>query len=173
MGHKAVVSYVIRILKDHRDRLVSIIRRWCRDPEDFEDILQNILFKVHTTRARFEGHSHISTWLYRVAVNESINFYRKNRHHTEGRVDVGRLFLPDPFSNPERDAERIEEEQKLDELASKLGEAYQTAFTLYFINEMTIKEMSRALNISSNAVRCKVFQARQRLLKEADRLELR
>jgi RNA polymerase sigma factor (sigma-70 family) len=108
-----------------------------------------------------------------VAFNESITYFRRNRRHVEGRVELDGLCLKDPWSNPEEETERAEERKRLDELASKLGEAYQTVFALYFIKEMTIKEMSKALNISSNAVRCKVFQTRQRLLKEADRLELR
>jgi RNA polymerase sigma-70 factor (ECF subfamily) len=173
MSHEAVITYVLRFLKNHRDRLLAVIRKWCRNPSDFEDILQNILLKVLTTKSRFEGRAQLSTWLYRVAFNESITFFRRNRRFVEGRVELDGLCLSDPWNNPEAEAERAEEKERLDEIASNLSEAYQTAFSLYFVKEWTVGEMSEAMAVSPNAVRCKVFQARRQILKEADRLELR
>ena len=95
----------VEILNEHRQRLVNIIRRWCRNSLDFEDILQNIMLKVHSSGAQFEGRAALSTWLYRVAVNESIDYYRKNRRFSEGRVDIDGLFLSDDKGGPEKDAE--------------------------------------------------------------------
>jgi RNA polymerase sigma-70 factor (ECF subfamily) len=167
MSHEAVITYVLRFLKNHRDRLLAVIRKWCRNPSDFEDILQNVLIKVLTTKSRFEGRAQLSTWLYRVAINESITYFRRNRRHMEGRVELDGLCLKDPWSNPEAEAERAEERQRLDEIASRLGEAYRTAFSLYFVKEWTVREMSEIMAVSPNAVRCKIFQARQQIVKIA------
>lgn len=165
MSHEAVITFVLRFLKNHRDRLICIIRKWCRNSCDFEDILQNVLLKVYTTSSRFEGRAELSTWLYRVTVNESIDFFRKNRRHTEGRVDIFGLAIPDPGSDPEEEAIRAEAMAKLEEALLKLGPTYKTAFVLYFINQKTISEVSKTLRITPNAARCKISQAKKQVLK--------
>jgi RNA polymerase sigma-70 factor, ECF subfamily len=164
MSHEAVITFVLRFLKNHRDRLIIIIRKWCRNSCDFDDILQNVLLKVYTTSSRFEGRAQLSTWLYRVTVNESIDFFRKNRRHTEGRVDIDGLPVPDPGSDPEEEAIRAEALARVEKALLALGPTYKTAFMLYFINQRTIAEISRTLKISPNAARCKISQAKKQVL---------
>ena len=156
------------ILKEHRQRLVNIIRRWCRNNLDFEDILQNIMLKVHSSGAQFEGRAALSTWLYRVAVNESIDYYRKNRRFSEGRVDIDGIFLADDRGGPEKDAEIREKKLVMEEIIGGLEDERRAVFTLYFINGMTIDEMAGIFQISKNAIRCRIHKAKQQVMREAE-----
>jgi RNA polymerase sigma-70 factor (ECF subfamily) len=158
---------IVQLIDIHRNRITSIIRKWCRKPQDFDDILQNIFLKLFTTKAEFKGKSKVETWLYRVTVNECIDFYRKNKRFTKGWVDIEGVFLIDEFGNPEKDARKRELKMKIEEIIGELDEKSRTAFTLYFICEKSIKEISDILNISRNAVRCRIYKAKVRVIEKA------
>jgi RNA polymerase sigma-70 factor, ECF subfamily len=161
-----------KILNEHRIRMITIIRKWCRNPGDFEDILQNIMLKIHAGAAQFEGRASMETWLYRVTVNESIDFYRRNKRHTEGRVDIEGLFLADEEGNPEKDMERLERKRILDEILDGLDEEARNIFSLYFLAEKGIGEIAGLLGISENAVRCRVYKAKQEVFQKAEKMGL-
>ncbi|OGS37094.1 MAG: hypothetical protein A2293_08470 [Elusimicrobia bacterium RIFOXYB2_FULL_49_7] len=158
---------VVKILTEHRNKIVGIIRKWCRNSDDFEDILQNVLLKLFRTEAEFEGKAKLETWLYRVTVNESIDFYRRNRRYTDGRVEIDGLYLTDEKGNPEKDSIGLERKRILEEIIGSVEEEYRVVFTLYYINEMTIEELARMLSISRNAVRCRVYKAKLQVVEEA------
>jgi RNA polymerase sigma-70 factor (ECF subfamily) len=152
----------------YKERLISVIKRWCRNSEDFEDILQNIFLKIHSTLAKFQGKSKLETWLYKITVNECIDFYRKNRRFHEGRVDIYKVNLTDDYGNPLKRAETNEITGKLKEIIDELKAKHRVVFILYYFSDLSILEISRILRISKNAVRCRIYQAKQKVIQEAD-----
>ncbi|WP_376690165.1 RNA polymerase sigma factor [Wenzhouxiangella sp. EGI_FJ10409] len=84
-----------QLISDHQARLVRIARQYA-GPNDWQDLLQEITVALWKGLPGFEGRSHLSTWVYRVAVNTALQFVRKRRpatgelsHEPAGSTDVG------------------------------------------------------------------------------------
>jgi RNA polymerase sigma-70 factor (ECF subfamily) len=135
--------------------------------QEIGDILQNIYLKLHLSGTEFEGRASVNTWLYRITVNECINHFRKNRRHREGRTDMTGLCLADPESDPARQAERRELVTKVEAIIRELDEPNRTAFSLYYLAGRSVEETADILEISANAVRCRLHKSRKRVVHEA------
>lgn len=112
--------------------------------EDADDVLQNVFMKAWTRLDMFRGESSVSTWLYRICINESIDFIRKRRDKTllnEG-TPIGENHLADEYFDGN------EAERKLQQAINILPDAQKTTFTLRYYDEMQYKEMSEILGTS-------------------------
>lgn len=89
------------LVKEYSEPLYWRIRHLVLTHEDTNDILQNTFLKAWTSLETFRGSSKVSTWLYRIAINESLDFLRKKKQQTEMSVDAGaslaNQLLADPF----------------------------------------------------------------------------
>ena len=158
-----------RLFLAHRPMLAAVIRRRHRNLFDVEDILQNIFLKLHQKIQSFRGGSKIESWLYRIAINESIDFYRKHRHSLDDISPMEATLADERSEAPDRRAEGKELRQKIEALVEGLEEHLRTAFELYFFKERRVEEISRQLGISHNAVRCRIYKAKLQVLSEAEK----
>lgn len=130
--------------------------------EDADDILQNTLLKVWANIDSFENRSKLSTWIYRIAINESLDFLRRKRNET-------RLYSTDM----EHVSERLTADEwfdgdltqaRLQEAITKLPNAQRLIFTLRYFNEMKYKDIAEALNRSEGAVKASYHIAVQKII---------
>jgi RNA polymerase sigma-70 factor (ECF subfamily) len=135
--------------------------------QEIGDILQNIFLKLYLSGTEFEGRATVNTWLYRITVNECINHFRKNRRHLEGRTDITGLCPADPESDPSQQAEQRELVMKVEAIIRELDEPNRTAFSLYYLAGQSIEETADILEVSANAVRCRLHKSRKRVIHEA------
>jgi len=97
------------LVERHQSRIRAVAWRFARVPEDTEDIAQQTFQKAFLHLKQFEGHSSFSTWLTRIAINESLMWVRKNRASREVPIEESStenqpslpLDPPDPGPNPE------------------------------------------------------------------------
>ena len=126
------------------DKYQSEVLKLCyamiRDKDDAEDITQEVFVEVFCSIGSYKGKSKLSTWIYRIAVNKSINFIRKQK--------IRRLFATkekrtiDNSTNVGSDWTLRDRQYKeyLDKALSNLPEKQRTAFVLYMYEELPQKE---------------------------------
>jgi len=145
------------------------------DPQDAEDVLQNTFLKAFQHLDGFEGRSSLSTWLYRIAVNEALMLLRK-RHpevsiaddtveDSEGVTYPG-VQLTDWGNLPEEDLLSTETRSQLNQAIQHLPESLRVVFLLRDVEDLSIQETAEVLGLSESAVKTRLLRARLRLRDE-------
>lgn len=106
--------------------------------EDADDVMQNAWIKAWTRLDKFRGDSQISTWLYRICINEAIDFTRRRKEmlNSQDNVQVADTLYADKYFNGD------EVEKQLIEAIDTLPEAQRTTFMLRYYEEMPYREIS-------------------------------
>ncbi len=122
------------IVEQYSEKLYWTIRRLVLSHDDANDILQNSFIKAWTNLGEFQNKSKISTWLYRIATNEALDFLRKQKNHPMDSADgdmvvASRLQADEYFDGDETQA-------ILQEAIARLPEVQRTVFTLKYFDEM-------------------------------------
>ena len=134
-----------RIVKAYSEQLYWQIRRMVVSHDDANDLLQNTFIKAWTNLDYFRGDAKLSTWLYRIAFNECLNFLNKQR--AENQLSI------DPYFNGD-------ETQRLFQKAILLlPEKQRIIFNLKYFQEMKYEDMSEILGTSVGALKASYHHA--------------
>ncbi len=143
------------------------------NPQDAEDVLQSTFLKVFEALPSFEGRSSLSTWIYRIAVNEALMILRKRRPEIGLALDDGNEDEEEPLSPPQAmidwcclpEDELLSSEARrvLDQAIRKLPEKLRLVFILRDIEGLSIQETAEALGLSETNVKTRLLRARLRL----------
>ena len=122
------------LVKQYSEKLYWKVRRIVLSHEDANDVLQNVFIKVWSNLQNFQGKSSLSTWLYRIAINESLDFLRKQKLADKVSADedvsvASRLMSDEYFDGDEVQA-------RLQEAVARLPEVQRTVFNFKFFDEM-------------------------------------
>ena len=140
--------------------------------QDAEDVLQNTFLKAMQSLKSFQGRSSLSTWLYRIAVNEALMLLRKQRPEipladTLPEDSEETDYAPAEFTDwcclPEEEFLTDESRQALDQAIRRLPETLRVVFLLRDIEGLSIQETSEALDLTETAVKTRLLRARLRL----------
>lgn len=139
------------IVKQYNEQLYWHIRRMVLVHDDANDILQNTFIKAWNNIDGFRGDSQISTWLYRIAINETLTFINRKQPqylplHTEEGCIAEQLESDIYFNGEHADA-------LLHEAISRLPDKQRTIFNLKYFQEMKYEEMSQILGTSVGALK--------------------
>ena len=159
------------LFKRHQRRIFALALRYTRVREDAEDIVQQTFQKAFVYLPRFEGKSAFSTWLTRIAINESLMFLRRVRLLREVPMDdssgdegTGRhVELADAAPDPEANYMRREGAQILNSALASLKPGTRNVLELLELRELSIAETARQVGISAGAVKARVFHGRRKL----------
>lgn len=139
------------IVKEHSESIYWHVRRMVFVHDDANDIVQNTFIKAWMNIDSFQGKSKISTWLYRIAINETLTFLNKNRN-TLVSLDtpegaIAELLESDTYFSGNR-ADAL-----LQEAIARLPEKQRIVFNLKYYDEMKYEEMSQLLDTSVGALK--------------------
>jgi RNA polymerase sigma-70 factor, ECF subfamily len=146
--------------------------RITRNREEAEDASQQSLFKAYTRLHQFNGDSHFSTWLTRIAINEALMKVRKRRSeeayyfHYTGEDDEAQPIDSVPASEEFQPDELVMKQEKRQFLRKAIFDLRRTSRAVVWllgIQERKIREASRILNMSESAVKSRYMRARQHL----------
>jgi RNA polymerase sigma-70 factor, ECF subfamily len=164
-----------RLVEATSSQIYHLALRMLGDPQDAEDILQNTYIRALRHIGEFEGRSSLSTWLYRIAINEALMQLRKQRpeislsemEDDESEDDgYAPLHLADWCCLPEQELLSSESRRNLDEAVQHLPETLRIIFILRDLQGLSIQETAQALGISESAVKTRLLRARLRLRDE-------
>jgi len=159
------------LVERYQQRILATSRRFTRNRDDAEDIVQQSFQKAFVYLHKFEGKSSFSTWLTRIAINEALMFLRKGRVLREVSIDdlsgnegtAPALEIPDSRASPESAFLQIERNRLLSAAMNKLTPGIRTAIELRDLGELSTKEVARVLGLSIEAVKGRVYQGRRKL----------
>ena len=159
------------LMRRHNQRIYRAIRSILRDDSECEDLMQETYVRAFEHLAQFEGRAKFSTWLTRIAVNESIK-----RSIVRGRLDPlendfdgdhpAMLVTDHRTPNPESNAARGELAALLENAILALPPAYRTVLILRDLEEMSTSETSEALALTDSNVKVRLHRAHELLRTE-------
>ncbi len=156
------------LVQKHSGKVYAVSLRMLKNREDAEDNVQNVLVKAYYNMGRFQGQSQFSTWLFRITINEALMKLRRHKperfvNPTDTGQDLG------AYTNyPEIEDHRQNHEREYinRELASKalqcLNPSLRQTFVLQKAEGWTNRELARAMGITIETVKSRVFRARTR-----------
>ena len=141
------------LVRQYSEPLYWKVRRIVLNHEDANDVLQNAFLKIWNNLDTFQGKSALSTWLYRIAINEALDFVRRQKNVNSATVSTedepgvaARLMGDDYFVGDEAQAQ-------LQEAVARLPEVQRTVFTLKYFDELKYSEISKILDTSEGALK--------------------
>jgi len=137
--------------------LFNVALRMVRDREDARDITQTTFVKAYEKLRSFDRQHRFFSWIYRIAVNECLNFVSRRRPERPLLVDMPAA------DDPERDAEASELAARVQDALVTLTPDYRLVVILRHFLDLSYVEMSEALLIPEKTVRSRLYTARQRL----------
>ena len=159
------------LIRRYQERIYATVYHMTSNHEDANDLTQETFIKAYRALKSFKGDSSFYTWIYRIAVNKTINFLkqRKNRYqmslddldfHAEHDPDLVALVSE---KTPRRDLNLAELQEKLNAAMQKLSEIHRLVVTLHDIQGMPHEEIGKIMGCNVGTVRSRLFYARQQL----------
>ncbi|MCH8275440.1 MAG: sigma-70 family RNA polymerase sigma factor [Armatimonadetes bacterium] len=146
-----------RIYARYRDKVYVIAKGILLDPDDAADAVQEAFALIFRNLPRFHQRSRLGTWIFRIAVNTSIQVSRKLKH--KGR-DVGIEAAMDR-AVPEPD-EATEADMKIHQALAQLKPADRAVLALFYWEDLSLDEIGEALSCGGNAAKTRLYRARER-----------
>jgi len=155
---KTQQSAFSELVKEFSEPLYWQVRKIVLSHDDANDVLQNTFIKIWTSIDNFRGDSKLSTWLYRIAINESITFLNKQRSANNVSMDDADSFLISRLEGDEY-FDGDEAQLKLQKAILTLPEKQRIVFNMKYFDEMKYEEMSDILETSVGALKASYHHA--------------
>ncbi len=155
-----------QLVEQHKSLVFNTCMGFVHNKENAEDITQDVFVKMWTSIDRFKGDSKLSTWLYRITVNQSINYVKKNK------VKNRFANIDDEKNSSEiKDKTNTNSEQKEHSKALKLAlnllpKRQKTAFVLSKYEDLSYKDISEIMELSISSVESLLHRAKKNLQKK-------
>lgn len=146
------------LVRRHRDRIYRIALRMLGNPDDAEDIAQDVVLQLWTALAGFVGGSSFTTWLYRIVVNRCLNHVRRRRTH-EPILDA------DIVAAPGADAQAVARGRARATMAAltSLPADLRAPIVLHEIEQLSYQEVATILDVTEATVRGRLHRGRRQL----------
>ncbi len=159
------------LVKRYQERIYATIYHMTANHEDANDLAQDSFIKAYRALKSFKGGSSFYTWLYRIAVNKTINFLkqRRNKHHYSlNDLDFNTEHNPDLVAlisdkTPHREVGLTELQKKLNEALMRLSEPHRMVVVLHDVQGQSHEEIAEIMDCNIGTVRSRLFYARQQL----------
>jgi len=156
------------VVNTNASMIFRVIMNFGVSREDAEDLSQEVFMDAFRNIRTFRSDAAISTWLYRIAINKSINFVKKHKDSKRAKSQLEDLKAPDrnwPVESMEEQFVTREQKTLLYNSIEKLPENQRIAFTLNKLDELPYKEISDIMKISVSAVESLIHRAKSNLQK--------
>lgn len=150
------------ILKKYSEPLYWQIRRMVNNHEDANDLLQNTFMKAWTNADSFRNDSKISTWLYRIATNETLDFLRKQKRSGD-EISMDEVASIANRLNADKYFDGDEIQTKLQTAITTLPPTQRTVFNMRYFDDMKYSDMSKILGTSEGALKASYHLAVQKI----------
>jgi RNA polymerase sigma-70 factor (ECF subfamily) len=159
------------LVERYKQRLYATVYHMTANHEDANDLVQDAFIKAYKSLRSFKGQSSFYTWVYRIAVNRTINFLKRRKdrgHFSLNDVDANIETDPDYVElmshvTPRREAGLSELQEKLNEAIQKLSEEHRAVVIMHDVQGMTHADIAKVMRCSEGTVRSRLFYARQQL----------
>jgi RNA polymerase sigma-70 factor, ECF subfamily len=158
-----------QLVDDYQHKIFNICYGYLHNAEEAEDVAQEVFIQVYKAVNKFRGESKISTWLYRIAVNRSLNKIRSRKSKwviaLETILEGDKVYDGTAGETPYDSLENKERAQVLHEAIDKLSENQKTAFVLSKYRGLANKSIAKIMDLSLSAVEALMNRAKKNLQK--------
>ncbi len=159
------------IVLAYRKRILGTITRLIARPEDVEDVGQEVFLRLYFSLDQLRTAEVFEPWLYRLTVNAAYDYLRKQMRRQEYRMsDLSeqQVMLADALAGGKADQD--EQHQKkvreaVDSLLGAVSEADRVLLIMKEVEGLSLKELEKVYKVNENALKVRLFRARQRVLK--------
>ena len=149
----------LKIIEQHKGIIFKVTRSYCKSEFDREDLAQEILAQIWRSLDTYNNDLKMSTWLYRVALNVAISFYRKDKSAAYKHTEIEDKLLT---YNMDEEAENKQSLIKLYEFIHELNDIDKAVLLMYLEGENQA-EIAANLNITISNVSTKISRIKQKL----------
>lgn len=159
------------LVRRYQERIYATIYHMTSNHEDANDLAQEAFIKAFQVLKSFKGGSSFYTWVYRIAVNKTINFLKQRKNRSQlslNDLDFNAEHDPDLVAliserTPRREVNLSELQEKLNEALLKLSEPHRLVVTLHDVQGLSHEEIAEIMECNIGTVRSRLFYARQQL----------
>ncbi|MBN2745843.1 MAG: sigma-70 family RNA polymerase sigma factor [Bacteroidales bacterium] len=160
------------LIDTYKNKVAATCYGYTGDRDAALDLAQDVFLEVYRSVANFRSEAKLSTWIYRISVNKSLNWVRDNKKHKQNR-SIQRFYKDE--KNPEIEIEsqernsglislmRQDDDKIIQEALNQLPENQKTAFILNKIDDMSYQKVAEIMEISISSVESLIFRARKNL----------
>ena len=166
------------LVEKYQSKVFSIIHGIVRQRNDVEDIAQQVFAKVFFSIRNFDFRSSLITWIYKITVNECFDYLRKKKvrklvyESDLSEDEVRRVENTEPSVDraPSADTTLARRDYVL-KLMSRVSEEERALLMLKEVEGYSVEELADMMSMNENTIKVKLFRARQKLVKAAQRLD--
>jgi RNA polymerase sigma-70 factor, ECF subfamily len=161
-----------QVVSAYRRRILGTISRLIGRPEDVEDVAQEVFIRLYFSLGQLRTPEVFEPWLYRLTVNASYDYLRKSRRRLESRMaDLSeqQVMMADAVAGTRaqtEDGEKRRVKDTVEELLGAVSADDRILLTLKEVEGLSLKELEKVYKVNENALKVRLFRARQRVLKK-------
>ena len=150
----------LEIIENHKRIIYKITNSYCKENEDRQDLIQEIIIQLWQSFDKYDPQYKVSTWIYRIALNTSISYYRKNKTRKEKTTELS-VIVEASF----KASEPFKENPNLILLNQFIKELKEIdkALVLLYLDGLSQKEIAKIIGITSSNVGSKLTRIKKRL----------
>lgn len=149
----------IKVIDQHKGIIFKVCNTYCKDSEDQKDLAQDIILELWKSFDRYDSQYKLTTWMYRIALNIAISYYRKSQTKKK-HFSTGNFDFVDIAQQETKDNEA--EIGMLQDFINQLDELNKALMILY-LEGNSHKEIAEVLDISASNVGTKIGRIKQKL----------
>ena len=152
-------EYIV-FIDSHRKLIYKVCRMYCRNEARLKDVEQEILAQLWTAFPKYDHTCRPSTWIYRIALNTAISYYRREKKHSANRVDIDQTVF------------MLAAKEDNSELEEQIGQLYHVldgfaeldrAILLLYLDDNSYEDIANVLGITVTNAATKISRLKQRL----------
>jgi RNA polymerase sigma-70 factor (ECF subfamily) len=163
-----------QVVTSYRKRIMGTISRLIGRPEDVEDVAQDVFLRLYFSLDQLRTAEVFEPWLYRLTVNAAYDYLRRQRRRHESRMsDLSeqQVLMADAAAGGKATNEeqrRLQVREFVQDLLGSVSEEDRILLTLKEVEGLSLKELEKIYDVSENALKVRLFRARQRVIKAYD-----
>jgi RNA polymerase sigma-70 factor (ECF subfamily) len=160
-----------QVVQAYRKRILGTIARLIGRPEDVEDVGQEVFLRLYYSLEQLRTAEVFEPWLYRLTVNAAYDYLRRQKRRQESRMsDLSeqQVMMADAAAGGKQNAEeqrRGKVREQVEALLEHVSEEDRILLTLKEVEGLSLKELEKIYRVNENALKVRLFRARQRVLK--------
>ena len=160
-----------QVVQAYKKRILGTIARLIGRPEDVEDVGQEVFLRLYYSLEQLRTAEVFEPWLYRLTVNAAYDYLRKQRRRRESRMSdlseqqvmMAYAAAGGKFNDEEQRRGKVRE--RVQALLEKVSEEDRILLTMKEVEGLSFKELEKIYGVNENALKVRLFRARQRVLK--------
>ncbi|MCC2248892.1 sigma-70 family RNA polymerase sigma factor [Virgibacillus sp. AGTR] len=163
---KDSTEVIENIMDAYGDEIKKLIYTYVKNTADTDDITQEVFITIHQKLDTFKGKSSLKSWIYSIAINKCKDYLRKWQFRNKklkdtltNSVHISKIQVENPIDF----TIKKEEAQELLDSVMKLSVKYREIIVLYYLKDLSIKEISYILNVKEPTVRTRLLRGRDKL----------